>query len=76
MARVAQLIPEDETYIAWKVFTPDFSQGFREDMLKIPQQMRHWNGEEKCWVVDSDWVEHCERLLRRYYPDAVIERQD
>jgi len=48
----------------------DYDPRFLEELKKlVPYPFRYWNIHEKCWVINLDYVEDVEELVRDYFLD-------
>jgi len=67
----------DETCETWSIVLPDYSSGFVISIKsKLPQDMRNWNPEDRCWEVNWEWVDLVESIAVQFFPGAEVVKSE
>lgn len=65
--RIVIELSHDRT--CFKIWTP-FSESFVKELKRqIPKHARSWDGDERCWRVNTYWFGNAQRLLPEQFPD-------
>jgi hypothetical protein len=67
LRRIVIELNHDRT--CFKIWTP-FSEAFVKELKRrIPKHARGWDGDERCWRVNTYWFGNAQALLPEHFPD-------